>query len=254
MVARVRSLTRSLRSWTRPAVLVTCNRFRWMTGQAGRVVAAVLQAPQTLEQHRDRVPAADVPHDSAHFGLPSVRLALSVDDAPELALRQCGRREPALPELGRDQRPDLIVLALASLQFGVAPADELLDRLVEVRRYVGDDPDRGGLRQARRGRQVAREILRERDPPELSAGSGGSGVGMPTSYSRRRFRQDFCPIPGKNCLKSVAIAPPTVDGPERRAMLGRGEPSHGQWTGSSRRRRLARLRAAWRNSEKAEGS
>ena len=40
-------------------------------GQAGRVVAAVLQAPQPLEQHRDRVPAADVPHDSAHFELTS---------------------------------------------------------------------------------------------------------------------------------------------------------------------------------------
>ena len=39
-------------------------------GQAGRVVAAVLQAPQPLEQHRHRVPAADVPHDSAHFELP----------------------------------------------------------------------------------------------------------------------------------------------------------------------------------------
>ena len=47
------------------------------------------------------------------------------------------------------------------LEFGVAPADELLDRLAEVRRHVGDDPDRGRLRQARRGRQVAREVLRE---------------------------------------------------------------------------------------------
>ena len=84
-------------------------------GQAGRVVAAVLQAPQTLEQHRHRVPAADVSHDSAHCRAPPVRLALAVDDAPELALRQCWRREPALPELGRDQRPDLVVLVLALL-------------------------------------------------------------------------------------------------------------------------------------------
>ena len=33
IVARVRSLTRSLRSWTRPAVLVTWSRFRWMTAR-----------------------------------------------------------------------------------------------------------------------------------------------------------------------------------------------------------------------------
>src|SRR5580704_16330533 len=110
-----------------------------------------------------------IPHTS---GSP-VRFTLSVDDAPELALRQGRRREPALPELSGDQRPDLIVLVLASLQFGVASADELLDRLVEVRRYVGDDPDRGGLRQARRGRQVAREILRER-VCGVSRGSGDS--------------------------------------------------------------------------------
>ena len=33
MVALARSLTRSLRSWTRPAVLVTCSRFREMTAR-----------------------------------------------------------------------------------------------------------------------------------------------------------------------------------------------------------------------------
>ncbi len=33
IVALVRSLTRSLRSWTRPAVLVTCSRFLWMTAR-----------------------------------------------------------------------------------------------------------------------------------------------------------------------------------------------------------------------------
>ena len=58
-------------------------------------------------------------------------MALAVDDAAELALRQGGRRESALPELGHDQRPDLVVLVLASLEFGVPPADELLDRLAE---------------------------------------------------------------------------------------------------------------------------
>ena len=35
-------------------------------GQAGRVIAPVLQAPQALEQDRDGVPAADVADDSAH--------------------------------------------------------------------------------------------------------------------------------------------------------------------------------------------
>jgi plasmid stabilization system protein ParE len=79
-----------------------------------------------------------------------------------MTLRQAGRGEPALPELGRDHRPDIVVLALAPAQFGVAPADECLDRLVEVVGDVGDDPDRGRLRQARRGRQVAYEVLRER--------------------------------------------------------------------------------------------
>ena len=39
---------------------------------------------------------------------------------------------------------------------------ELLDRLVKVRRHVGDDPDRGGLWQAGRGRQVPREVGRGR--------------------------------------------------------------------------------------------
>src|SRR6185437_5549378 len=115
--------------------------------------------------HWHRVPAADVPHDSAHVN-PSLAvrlaLALSVHDAPELALRQSWRREPALPELGRYQRPDLVVLALALLQFDVTPADELLDGLAEVRRHVGYDPDRRGLRKAGRGGQVAREVPRER--------------------------------------------------------------------------------------------
>ena len=55
-----------------------------------------------------------------------------------------------------------MVALLALLQFGVAPADELLDRLAEVGGDVGDDPDRGGLRQAGGGGQVAREVLRER--------------------------------------------------------------------------------------------
>src|SRR2546429_5178982 len=87
------------------------------------------------------------------------RMTLAVDDAAELALRQDRRREPALPELGHDQRPDLVVLVLASLEFGVPPADELLDRFAEIRRHVGYDPDYGWLRQARRGHEIAREIL-----------------------------------------------------------------------------------------------
>jgi hypothetical protein len=95
---------------------------------------------------------------------------LVVDDAPELALRQPGRREPALLELGRDQRPDLVVRTLAPLQFGVPPTDELVDRLVEVRRDVRDDPERGRLRQAGRGGQVTREVLRE-------GVHGGHGIG-----------------------------------------------------------------------------
>ena len=110
-----------------------------------------------------------IPHT---FEVPFSQLALLVRDAPELALRQCRRREPALFELGRDERPDLVVLALASLEFGMAPADEFLDRLGEVRRHVGDDPDRGGLREASRGRQVPREVLRER----ISRISGVTGI------------------------------------------------------------------------------
>jgi len=95
---------------------------------------------------------------------------LVVDDAPELALRQLGRREPALLKLGRDQRPDLVVLALAPLQLGVPAPDELVDRLAEVSRHVRDDPERGRLGQARRGGQVAREVLRE-------GIRGGHGIG-----------------------------------------------------------------------------
>jgi hypothetical protein len=134
-------------------------------------------------------------------------LALSVNDAPELTLRQSRRREPALPELGCYQRPDLVVLALALPQFDVTPADELLDRLAEVRRHVGDDPDRRGLRKAGRGGQVAREVLRERvgwysGPSRIPTSSEVWGVsGTWHAYfllAACAFRQDFCPIPGKN--------------------------------------------------------
>src|SRR5690348_7198245 len=106
----------------------------------------------------------------------------AVDDAAELAFRQPRRREPALPQFCLDQRPDLLVLSLPLAEFGVPPADELLDGLVEVARYVGDDADRGGLRQARRGRQVTGEILRE---------------GFRHAYfllGHRAVRQESCPI------------------------------------------------------------
>src|SRR4029077_3513481 len=116
------------------------------------------------------------PHDSAHFELPCAdgrRMALAVDDAAELALRQGGRRESALPELGHDHRPDLVVLVLAPVEFGVPPADELLDRFAEIRRHVGDDPDYSRLRQARGALEIAREILRER----IRRFSGATGTG-----------------------------------------------------------------------------
>src|SRR3989440_12693204 len=127
--------------------------------------------------------------------------------APELTFRQSRRREPALPELGCYQRPDLVVLALALPQFDVTPADELLDRLAEVRRHVGDDPDRRGLRKAGRGGQVAREVPRGRGGrgsrlPGIPASSGVSGVsGAWHAYfllAVRALRQGSCPIAGRN--------------------------------------------------------
>src|SRR5215472_12773862 len=130
-----------------------------------------------------------IPHTSS-----SPAAVLAVDDAPELALRQDGRREPALPKLGRDQRPDLVVLVPACLEFGVPPAHVVFDRLAEVRRHVGDDPDRGRLRQAGRGGQVAREVLRE----GVRGSSGTTGARHSTFLQGgRRLRQGTCPIPGK---------------------------------------------------------
>src|SRR5260370_2918911 len=96
-----------------------------------------------------------IPHTSSPPGQLAFSAALSVDHAPELTLRQPGRRKPALPELGRDHGPDLIVLVLAVAQFGVAPTHELLDRFLGVHCDVRPPPDPRGLRAARFGRPVA---------------------------------------------------------------------------------------------------
>src|SRR2546421_8107513 len=48
--------------------------------------------------------------------------------APELTFRQSRRREPALPELGCYQRPDLVVLALALPQRSEEHTSELQSR------------------------------------------------------------------------------------------------------------------------------
>jgi hypothetical protein len=40
-----------------------------LDGDSRRVVSPVFQPAQTLQQHRNRVPMADVTHDSTHFGV-----------------------------------------------------------------------------------------------------------------------------------------------------------------------------------------
>src|SRR3954467_5357856 len=135
-----------------------------------------------------------IPHTSSSLPDPRGSATSAGDDAAELTFRQPGGREPALPQFRRDQRPDLLVLPLPLPELGVPPADELLDRLVEVARHVGDDADRGGQRQARRGRQVTGEILRG----GIRRDAGASGVPeFGHAYfllGGRAVRQESCPI------------------------------------------------------------
>ena len=88
-------------------------------GDAGRVVAAVLEAGQSLEDDGGRVLAADVADDSAHGGL---LRRLSVDDAAQLPLGELGRRHDALAQLLGDAGEDLGVLGAVRLEAGVPVA------------------------------------------------------------------------------------------------------------------------------------
>ena len=63
--AAARSSTRPARLWTPPSRAPD-------DGDAGRVVAAVLEAGQALEAARGRRRRADRPHDAAHGGLLSI--------------------------------------------------------------------------------------------------------------------------------------------------------------------------------------
>src|SRR6516225_1896004 len=84
----------------------------------------------------------------------------AVHQAPQLALGHLRGPEPAAPELGRDQWPDLIVLLVLLLEFGMPPFHELVNGLPEVRGDVRHHSPSGRLGQPGRGRDMAEQLMR----------------------------------------------------------------------------------------------
>ena len=159
-------------------------------GDARRVVAPVLEPVQPLDKHGGRVALADVSDDSAH-GLPV--LSLAVDHAAELALRRLGRAEPTGPQLARDLRPNVVVLAVPALEVLVALDHVLFDRLAEVRHHVRHDPRRGRLVKPGAHRHVADQVFRVGRVPRLQL------IHIrPLSCQSSALQANLCPISGKN--------------------------------------------------------
>ena len=154
--------------------------------EARRVVAAVLQPVQPLDKDRCRVPLANVANDAAHvaFSLPLARSA--IDNAPQLAPRQLLSAEPAGVELGRDLRPDLVVLALFALELVMPPTDE--SSTVSAKYAVTSATTRVAVAS---GRPVDSAMWRIR-----SCGYG-SFMTIISVAAPRSLTQESCPISGR---------------------------------------------------------
>src|SRR6516165_8411442 len=161
-----RSLSLSLRSWTRPAVLVTWSRPRWMTARPAESYPRYSSrcSPSTRTGVASRLPTyPTIPHTLLVPPQWSAWLSVwlsAVHHAPQLALGQLRGPEPAAPELGRDQWPDLIVLLVLLLEFGMPPFHELVNGLPEVRGDVRHHSPSGRLGQPGRGRDMAEQLMR----------------------------------------------------------------------------------------------
>ncbi len=128
--------------------------------QAGRVIAAVLEPGQPVQQDRGRVLRADVGDDAAHV-IPRFRSSVgsSVDEAAQLTDRQLGCGHRPVPQLGRDPLEDRIVRQPARLQLAVPPPHEVLDALVEVRLHVRDHARRATRREPGGAHDVLEKIV-----------------------------------------------------------------------------------------------
>ena len=136
-------------------------------GDPGRVVAAVLEPGEALEEQRRCLLGTDVPRDPTHlfpFRSPLVRRS-AVDDAAHLPLAERRRREHSVRHLTCDDAEDRGVRQAAAVQLAVAPADVVLDGLGMEGEHVLHHA--GGLagRQAGGGGDVAHQRLGRRRCP-----------------------------------------------------------------------------------------